>query len=142
MSIVDIMKGISVGVNDSQTPVNLIPGTVTSVDPLEIHVHDKLTLTKDFIVIAEHLTRHDRIVSIRYEFPKTWDATTVIGDVVKTATSSRNYIGTAPVTSYEKYEMLNAKLTFEDVLKKDDQVMLIRIQGGQQYYVADRAVNA
>lgn len=142
MSLLDMIKRAAVDAVESTNPVNWIFGTVTTADPLEIEVHQKLKLTKEFLVIAEHLTRHKRIVSIQYEYPKAWDKDADIGDEVKNAASSRNYIGATPAIPYEKYEMANAKMTFEDVLKIGDKVALVRMQGGQKFFVADRVVEA
>lgn len=142
MSLLDLIKKTAIEAFNSTNPVNLIFGVVTKADPLEIEVHSKLKLTEEFLVIAERLTRHDRIVTVKYEFPKTWSKDADIGDAVKVAESSRNYIGTDPAIPYEKYEMVNAKMTFEDVLKKGDKVALVRMQGGHKFFVADRVVEA
>ncbi|KAA0944067.1 DUF2577 domain-containing protein [Sporosarcina sp. ANT_H38] len=142
MSLLDLIKRTAIEAFNSTNPVNLIFGVVTKAEPLEIEIHSKLTLTREFLLIAEHLTRHDRIVTIRYEFPKTWDKDADIGDEVKSAASSRNYIGSPPAIPYGKYELSNTKMTFENVLKKGDKVSLVRMQGGHKFFVMDRVVEA
>ncbi|MEK4712233.1 DUF2577 domain-containing protein [Sporosarcina sp. FSL K6-5500] len=137
MSLVDMMKETALGVVSATNPVNWMYGTVVQSKPLEIYVHTKLTLTEEFLDVAESLTRHDRIVSIDYEYPKKWEKKD-IGDESKDATSSRANIGSTPSIDYENYNMKYAKLTFEDGLKIDDKVILVRMQGGRKFLVADR----
>ena len=132
------MKAAAIAAVEASNPVNWLYGTVTKAKPLEIEVHAKLTLTEEFLDVSEHLTRHDRIVSVRYEYPKTWSGSAVIGDADKKAASTRNYIGSGEATAYEKYEMLNARMTFEDGLIKGDKVVLLRMQGGHRFLVVDR----
>lgn len=132
------MKAAAIAAVEASNPVNWLYGTVTKAKPLEIEVHAKLTLTEEFLDVSEHLTRHDRIVSVRYEYPKRWSESTVIGDTDKEAASTRNYIGSSEATAYEKYEMLNARMTFEDGLVIGDKVTLLRMQGGHRFLVVDR----
>ncbi|MET3657821.1 DUF2577 domain-containing protein [Sporosarcina psychrophila] len=137
MSLVDMMKEAALDVIGTTNPVTWTYGTVVKSKPLEIYVHAKLTLLEEFLDVAESLTRHDRIVSIDYEYPKKWEKKD-IGDESKEATSSRADIGSAPSIDYENYNMKYAKLTFEDGLKINDKVILVRMQGGRKYLVADR----
>ncbi|MGN7387718.1 DUF2577 domain-containing protein [Sporosarcina sp. SAFN-015] len=122
-------------------PVNIEIATVVDAPPnLRIKLdQDGLILEKDDLIVAEHLTRHERIVSVNYEYPKTW-LLADIGDMPKDADSSRNYIGSAQAIPYEKYEMLNAKMTFEDVLKPGERVILACLDEDMVYVVLDRAV--
>ncbi|KEF40402.1 Protein of unknown function (DUF2577) [Schinkia azotoformans MEV2011] len=126
----DKMKKIAVEAVNATNPVNLIYGTVTKAKPIEIEVHSKLKLTEEFLDIAEHLTRHERIVSIEHQE----SANRELGDKTE-----MDFLDTddkaAPTTSY-KHSYL--KLIFEDGLKKGDKVILVRMQGGHKYIVFDR----
>lgn len=123
-------------------PVNIEIATVVEAPPnLRIKLdQDSLVLEKDDLIVAEQLTRHERIVSVSYEYPKTWDKDADIGDMPKETGSSRNSIGSEPAIPYEKYEMLNAKMTFEDVLKPGDRVIVACLDEDMVYVVLDRAV--
>ncbi|QNK89446.1 DUF2577 domain-containing protein [Sporosarcina sp. resist] len=137
MSLVDMMKEAALDVIGTTNPVTWTYGTVVKSKPLEIYVHAKLTLLEEFLDVAESLTRHDRIVSIDYEYPKEWEKND-IGDEPKNAVSSRRDIGSAETVPYEEFKMKYAKLTFEDGLKINDKVILVRMQGGRKFLVADR----
>ena len=98
---------------------------------------DQLILEKDELVVAQHLTRHTRNVSINYE----WNESRDLGDSSVTTGSRRNYIvGQPDVTPYHSYDMDYAYLTMQDVLKVGDRVLLACDDDNMVYYVLDRAV--
>lgn len=141
--MLDIIKRVALDGVGAAGPVELMEAVVKTAPPeLEIVLKSdsKLTIPKQIIVVAEHLTRHDRIISIDYEYPKIWDKDADIGDEAKSAKSSRNNIGYDASVSYESYKMKYAKITFEDLLKKGDEVLVISLQGGQFFYIADRLI--
>jgi hypothetical protein len=105
--------------------------TVISAPPdLKIQIDNMpVVLEKDDVLVAEHLTRHKRIVTITHEegkernvgdkfpFPKDHDAD---GEL------------------YFKTEYL--ELQFEDVLKPGDRVIVASMNDGQSYVILDRLV--
>jgi len=137
MSLLDLIKTTAMAAFQASNPVNIILGEVIEAKPLKIEVHSKLILTDEFLLVAEHLTRHDRVVSVQYEYPKNFSKGQ-IGDELKQASSKRKNISDPYSNPYEDYEMKYAKLTFEDGLKEGDKVVLHRVQGGQKYFISDR----
>lgn len=137
MSLLDLIKETALDVNRTTNPVNIMYGTVIQAKPLTIEVHSKLILTDEFLLVSEHLTRHERIISIQYEHPHNFSQKE-IGDDLKSTSSKRKDIGSSYATPYEEYEMKYAKVVFEDGLKDGDKVILHRVQGGQKFYVSDR----
>ena len=124
----DNVKRAAVKAVLAMNPVNVLYGTVEKAKPLEIRIHEKLKLTEEFLDVTEHLTRHERIVSIDYNNPHTWPETR-IGDAPKNTSSS---------PGYDTYNMKYAKMVFDDGLKKGDKVVLLRVQGGHRFLVIDR----
>lgn len=122
-------------------PVSIELATVTAAVPnLQITLDaDGLPLDKGDLIVAEHLTRHDRVVSINYEYPKTWTKAE-IGDEPKDADSTRNNIGSDAITPFENYSMNYASMTFEDVLKVGDRVVVACLDDDMVYVILDRAV--
>ena len=59
MSMIDLIKQVSLQAFASTNPVNIIFGTVSSESPLEIEIHQKLKLTKEFLVMTEHVTKYE-----------------------------------------------------------------------------------
>lgn len=90
-----------------------------------------ILLDKYDLIIAEHLTRHDRIVTIEHEELKERQ----LGDKVE-----QDYLDTddkaAPITSYRHNFV---KLRFEDLLKKGDRIIVARLDEQMLYVILDRA---
>lgn len=128
------------GRNETST---LTLGTIIDAPPeikLEID-NDPNIYDKYDVYVAEHLTRHERVITVEYGFPRIWDKKTEIGDMQKVAASSRNNIGSAPSTPYENYVMENAMLRFEDVLKIGDRVLVECDDENMRYIILDRVVS-
>ncbi|WP_342556638.1 DUF2577 domain-containing protein [Lysinibacillus sp. FSL P4-0201] len=137
MSLLDLIKTTAMAAFQASNPVNIVVGEVIESKPLKIEVHSKLILTDEFLLVAEHLTRHERIVSLSYEHVQNFSSGR-IGDALKQTSSTRKNIGESAPNPYEKYEMKYAQFIYEDGLKIGDKVVLHRVQGGQKYFVSDR----
>lgn len=130
MSLLETMKRAALAAFEASNPVNIIYGTVIKSKPIEIEIHKDLVLTEEFLDIAEHLTRHERIVTIEHVEMTERE----LGDkkeIDYLDTDDKAY----PATTY-KHRFV--KLIFEDGLKKDEKVVIIRMQGGHKFLVFDR----
>jgi hypothetical protein len=72
MGMIDLIKKTAIAAVESRNPVNLLFGTVVNPNPLEIQIHQKLTLTKEFLVDTETLSQKglilgDRVVLLRMQ---------------------------------------------------------------------------
>ncbi len=66
-SLGEIIKKMAVGANDANAPTSVLFGTVTSVNPLEITVEQKLKLTKEFLVLTKNVKDYTVDVSMDWE---------------------------------------------------------------------------
>ncbi|WNF07484.1 DUF2577 domain-containing protein [Brevibacillus borstelensis] len=103
--------------------------TVTSPPPaLRIKIDNMpIELEADDLVVAEHLTRHTRIVTIRHEQDKERD----VGDTVPFPRDNDSTGSLAWTYSY-------VEMQFEDVLKAGDRVLVSSMNDGQSYVILDR----
>lgn len=109
--------------------------TVTSPPPeIRIRVDNwPIDLEADDIIVAEHLTRHTRIVTIRHEEMAERD----LGDkIVQDGLDTDDMVEGNPITEYRHSYV---ELTFEDVLKVGDRVIILSASDSQSFYVLDRA---
>lgn len=97
MGLLETIKKAGAGAVEAGNPVHVLFGTVLRVNPLEVNVHQRLTLTEDFLVLPESLTRY----------------TVNVGD---------------------------REIVIREGLSAGDRVILLRIQGGQQYVLFDKVV--
>ncbi|EST55484.1 hypothetical protein T458_06970 [Brevibacillus panacihumi W25] len=110
--------------------------TVTSPPPeLRIRVDNwPIDLDHTDIIVAEHLTRHTRIVTIRHEEMAERD----LGDkIVQDGLDTDDMVPGNPITEYTHSYV---EQTFEDVLKPGDRVIVASMNDGQTYVILDRAV--
>lgn len=105
--------------------------TVTSSPPeLRIKVDNMpIELEADDLVVAEHLTRHTRIVTLTHE----QDAERDVGDTVPFPKDNDS--------DGDLYRKLSyVELRFEDVLKTGDRVLVSSMNDGQTYAILERVV--
>lgn len=57
--MLDLIKREVLKAVNATNPVNFNVGTVSGVNPLKITVHQKLTLTKEFLIVTERMTRYE-----------------------------------------------------------------------------------
>lgn len=57
--MIDLIKREALKAVNATNPVNFSIGTVSSVNPLKITVHQKLTLIKEFLIVTERVTRYE-----------------------------------------------------------------------------------
>ncbi|WP_125153093.1 DUF2577 domain-containing protein [Clostridium rectalis] len=114
MGMIDTIKKASMGAVGASNPVNISFGEVINVDKLKIKVDQKLVLDKDFFIIPESLTRYE--VDLKH---------------------THNYIDSS-INSNIKTSL--DKLLIREGLKQGDKVLLLRVQGGQQYVILDKVV--
>ncbi|MGG3801798.1 DUF2577 domain-containing protein [Metabacillus fastidiosus] len=137
MSLLQLIKQSAKETFDSLSPLQLVEAVVVEAPPnlkIKLKDNDKLILTKEFLVVAEHLTRHTRIVTLKhYEA-----AERQLGDKVEKDYCQSEFINDDLSAPYTSFSFNFIELQFEDVLKKDDKVLVAAIQGGQSFYIVDR----
>nr|DAY63118.1 MAG TPA: Protein of unknown function (DUF2577) [Caudoviricetes sp.] len=160
-SLGEIIKKMAVGANDANAPTSVLFGTVTSVNPLEITVEQKLKLTKEFLVLTKNVKDYTVDVSLDWETEnKTLNANhnhTLSGNLSITSTAQVNpnpdNIAVSinnEVTNNLNVEQKNInllhnhsisgtkKMTIHNGLKLNDNVILLQQQGGNNFVVLDK----
>lgn len=109
------VKRAAVDVVNAQKPCNVFYGIVSKVDPLEIVVEQKMTLTVAQLVLSRNVTKHE----IEVEFiPEEWST---------------------EIEKEHKHGITGKKkLTLHNELKAGEKVLLLRCAGGQSFVVIDR----
>lgn len=119
MSFLDLIKQAGVGAVEAGKPVAIMFGSVVSTDPLEILVDQRLLLTGDFLLIPERMTEYLIDASHTHGY------------------QDQSGSGTATRTTEPA---LPEPLVIRRGLEVDDKLLLLRMQGGQQFVVLDRLV--
>lgn len=97
MRIIDIIKTAAQQGIESGNPVNVLKGTITKSNPLQVFVEQRFTLTADFLIVTEAVKELN---------------ITIAGQTY----------------------------CIRQGLQNGDTVLMLRMQGGQQYVVLDRVM--
>ncbi|OAB46537.1 DUF2577 domain-containing protein [Paenibacillus antarcticus] len=111
--MLDVIKQAALEVIKNSNPTAVMFGTVLSISPLEISVDQRLILTEAFLIVPESMGRFE--IDLKHVHA-------VIG---------------LPDTK----ESLLDKIVIRKGLESGDKVILMRLQGGQQFVVMDKVVS-
>lgn len=72
MSFVSIVKKVALDAVRASDPVAVMTGTVTKVNPLEVFVDQRFTLSEDFLIVPEQLALRglksgDKLIILRVQ---------------------------------------------------------------------------
>lgn len=110
--LVKAMKEAGANATEAKAPVKVCFGKVTSASPLKISVEQKITLGSAQLVLTRNVTDYNIDVTVDW---------------------------TTDETSEHSHTVTNKKtMTVHNALQKGDEVILLRVQGGQKYVVMDR----
>jgi hypothetical protein len=160
-SLGEVIKKMAVGANDANAPTSVLFGTVTSVNPLEITVEQKLKLTKEFLVLTKNVKDYTVDVSVDWETEnKSLNANhshTLNGDIsvssnaevnpnpdnitvdIKNEVSNNIGIEQKNINLTHSHSITGKKtMTIYNGLKLNDNVILIQQQGGNNFVVLDK----
>ena len=119
--LVKLIKKAAVDAVNASRPANMVFGKVISDSPLKIKVDQKLILTSAQLVLSRSVTDHTIEMTVNHA---TENASGGSGDSAF-ASHNHKYVG--------KKEFL-----IHGALKKDEEVILMQLSGGQKYIVIDR----
>lgn len=160
-SLVEVIKKMAVGANNANAPSDVIYGVVTSVDPLEITVDQKLRLTKELLVLTKNVMDYTVNVTMDWNTEETklnanhnHDADvksniSVSSDISPNDDNQKitnDVTGEVSVSVKQKNIDLKhqhsikgtKKITIHNALSINDKVILIQKQGAKDYIVIDK----
>ena len=112
--LIEAIKDIAIKANGSTEPMGFLNGVVISVSPLEILCGQKLILNEERLLLSENVRR----ISVKCSV--TW----------QTESNDPHSHG----ISGEK------EIILDKSLKQGDTVLMIKMQGGQKFYVLEKVV--
>lgn len=118
VGFVNMIKRVALAAVGASKPVEACFGRVAATSPLEITVEQKIRLGRAQLVVPRHVTDHVVMVS---------------GGDGTASGASRDAAGRGQGDEPER-----RLVTIHNGLAVDDQVLLLRQQGGQKYIVWDR----
>ena len=127
---VELVKQAALEAVDASGPVQIVFGKVISTSPLKIQSEQKAIYTEKMLILTRNVTDYEVDVSVSAQ-------SVVIShghDVVDT------YTGGGSATPMNHNHPINGKkkVKVHNALLVDDEVILLRVQGGKKYVVLDR----
>lgn len=152
----EIIKRMALEAMDGTKPARAVMGQVVKANPLKVKISDKLTLTEDNLVVPESLTDHYIYIDIEKDERKTSYDIKIKDDSKKTkdeltgitvtgegvSYNDPKHFHEMPELEFDEIKVTKAKIKVYNALKKGDNVILLRDQGGQKFYIIDRTVRA
>lgn len=118
--LLNTIKQASMAAMAASNPAAVIFGEITKKEPLEVTVNPRLILPAALLVVSESLTHYELELEHAHQYT----------DSSESGTTTRN---TQPE--------LSDPIVIRRGLERGDRVLLLRVQGGQQYVILDRVVN-
>lgn len=160
-SLGEVIKRMAVGANDANAPTSVLFGTVTSINPLEITVEQKLKLTKEFLVLTKNVKDYTVDVSMDWNTEtKALNANhshDINGDVSVNSNATVNpnpdninvsitnevskniSVAQKNINLSHNHSISGRKqITIYNGLKLNDNVILLQQQGGNNFVVLDK----
>ena len=147
-NIVQVLQGLIKQSMDSASLTNVMFGTVVSVNPLQINVEQRFTITEEFLVLTKNVKDYTTSVTVNWNTENTninLNHNHAISGF--TTNQANNHTHTVNSIQTQDCELNNIHqhsisgtktITIHNALKQNDKVVLIRAQGGQKYVVLDK----
>lgn len=147
-NIVQVLQGLIKQSMDSASLTNVMFGTVVSVNPLQINVEQRFTITEEFLVLTKNVKDYTTSVTVNWNTENTninLNHDHAISGF--TTNQANNHSHTVNAMETQNNELNNVHqhsisgtktITIHNALKQNDKVVLIRAQGGQKYVVLDK----
>lgn len=117
--LANTLKKAAMAAYGASNPAAVMFGEVTNTDPLEVNVDQRFTLPADFLIIPESLTHFEINLHHYHE-----------------------YTDDSGGSEQTKPALPEEPIVIRRGLEKGDKLLLLRVQGGQQYVILDRVVSA
>lgn len=121
-NLLGTVKKAAMDALNASNPTAIMFGTVSSADPLEVIVDQRFTLPADFLIVPETLIHFE--IDFHHDHEYTDDT------------------GTGSSTKKTKPALPEKPIVIRRGLEAGDKLLLVRVQGGQQYIILDRVVDA
>ena len=127
----DSIKNIALNALEASKPSGIFFGTVVSASPLKIQVEQKMTLGSEFLVLSTLVQDFTVTMTVDHQTEAETEHTHVVHD---TYTGGGSSDPTSHLHEYKGTKSFRVHLG----LKQGEKVILLRVQGGQQFIVLDR----
>ena len=131
-NMIESIKKAALEAGENSKPCAVMFGKVTSVSPLKINVEQKMTLTSAQLILSRNVTD--------FKVNMTFDHYTENHKHTHTISDTYTGGGSASEETHKHQVKGKKEVTVHNSLIVGDNVVLMRMQGGQKYVVWDRVI--
>lgn len=124
--LLQIIKQAAAEQNEAGKPVAVMIGNVLSSSPIKIQIDQKLILSESALILTKSVIDYSVNMTVNHTTESNTHRHFLSGRYTDSNTHSHAYTGTKPFTVHNK-------------LNVGDNVVLLRVQGGQKFVVLDIA---
>lgn len=129
-NLVESMKKAALEAEEAAKPVQVMFGTVISIAPLQIKVEQKITLEAAQLILTRNVTDYTVDLTMNHNT----ETHTHTHDIYDTWTGG----GSASMETHLHEYKGRKNFTVHNSLIVGDEVLLLRVRGGQKFVVWDR----
>ena len=111
---------------DASKPVAVLFGKVTSISPLKVNIEQKMTLGAEQLILSRNVTDYTVNVTVN------WGTNSRLGSI-STENGSYNLSHSHTISG-------SKSMTVHNALAVGDEVILLRVTGGQKFVILDRVI--
>ncbi|EOR25306.1 hypothetical protein A500_10530 [Clostridium sartagoforme AAU1] len=119
--LIMLIRSQAIGAVNASNPTAIVYGKVISIAPLKIQVDQKMTLTKEFLILTRNVKDHKVFMTVDH------------ATEYKSGGS-----GDASFESHNHAYKGKKEFTIHNGLVVGDEVIMIQMQGGQKFLVIDK----
>lgn len=123
VKFVEAVKSIALSAVKATKPMEVICGTVKQINPLKVELNQKLILEEDDLILTDNVTDFETEITTLEWFTE----------------NKGGGSGDAAFESHKHELKGKKKIIVHNSLKAGEKVILLRVQGGQQFVVLNRA---
>lgn len=132
--MIEIIKKVAEQVFESRKPTTIVYGTVETASPLTVRIDQKKLLQEEDLILSHFLRDHYVDITVSHK------TESIYGNW--NTSHSHPDAGNSSIPIDHKHEYKGRKkILVHYGLKEGEKLALIRIQGGQMYYIVDRLEN-
>ena len=129
--MIEIIKKVVEQVFENMKPTTILYGTVESISPLKVRIDQKKLLEEEDLILSHFLRDHYVDITVSHKTESIYGSWNT--------NHGHPNVSPAPIPTEHRHEYKGRKkILIHYGLKKGEKVALIRIQGGQMYYIIDR----
>lgn len=138
--IAKLIKRAAIEAIAASDPMAIMFGNVISIESLQINVEQRFTLGALQLILTNNVMDHDVSITMDWSTEEITHNHSYSGSTGTADLHNHSYSGTTEDNTHDHSVKGKKTITIHNALVIGDQVILVKMQGGQEYIVLDKVV--